>query len=240
MPGLARRRYDVMGTVIQDTELQDRGMLFADRAHAGRLLARKLMEHKGADGIVLAIPAGGVPVAAEIARALSWPMDVAVARKIQVPWNTEAGFGAMGPDGEVILNQRLLRRLGLSDDDVREQIEKTKEVIGRRIKLFRGVRAVPSLSGKVVIIVDDGIASGYTMRAAIHSARKQGPATVIAAAPTGSEYSIDDMLHEADETVCLNVRSAFHFAIADAYVNWYDVPDAEVVAILEKYREHNP
>lgn len=225
-----------MGTVIQDSKLQDRRMLFADRAHAGRLLAEKLGGYKGSGGIVLAIPAGGVPVAAEIARALGLPLDVVVVRKLQVPWNTEAGFGAMDPDGEVILNEWFLKQLGLSEEEVQEQMKKTKDVIVRRIRLFRAGRPFPPLAGRAVIVADDGLASGYTMRAAVRSVRKQGPAKVIAAAPTGSRYTVDELLPEVDELVCLNVRSGYRFAVAEAYVNWYDVPDEEVAAILAEFR----
>jgi predicted phosphoribosyltransferase len=221
-----------MGAVIHDIELQDRRKLFIDRAHAGRLLAQRLAQYKDTNGAVLAIPAGGVPVAAEIARGLALPLDLVIVRKIQVPFNTEVGFGAMDPDGEVIFNQWFLKQLGLTDEDVLTQVRKTKEVIAQRSQLFRGGRPFPDVRGKNVIVVDDGLASGYTMCAAVRYVRKKAPAKVIVAVPTGSAFAVEELRPQTDELVCLDIRGGFRFAVADAYENWYDVPDEEVLAIL--------
>lgn len=224
-----------MGTVIQDEKLRERQKLFANRRQAGQLLAQKLVAYRDADGIVLAIPSGGVPVAAEIARDLELPMDVVIVRKIQVPFNTEVGFGAVDPEGEVIFNQWFLKQLDLPDEDVLAQTRKTKEIIAQRSRLFRGERPFPDLSGKIAIMVDDGLASGYTMCSAVLFARKKGAAKIIVAVPTGSVYAVDELQPQADELVCLNIRGGFRFAVADAYVEWYDVPDSEVLTILEKF-----
>jgi predicted phosphoribosyltransferase len=126
-------------------------------------LAQRLVRYKGTNGVVLAVPAGGVPVAAEIARELGLPLDLVIVRKIQVPFNTETGFGAMDPGGEVIFHQELLKQLGLTDEDVQLQLRKTKEVIVWRNRLFRVIDFSDGAAG--TIVVDDGLASGYTMSA---------------------------------------------------------------------------
>jgi putative phosphoribosyl transferase len=226
-----------MGTLIEDPTLRDRQLVFTDRAEAGRLLAVKLNPYGDSDSLVLAIPAGGMPVAAEISRALGLPLDLVLVRKIQVPNNTEAGFGAMDADGDAILNEGLLKQLKLSQEEVREQTERTKKVLAHRGRLFREGRPFPSLEGKPAIIVDDGLASGYTMRAAIRYIRKRNPAKVVVAVPTGFRHAVNDLLPETDEMVCLNIRGGFRFAVANAYVNWSDVSDEEVLAILAEGKE---
>jgi putative phosphoribosyl transferase len=226
-----------MGTIIEDPALRDRQLVFTDRAGAGRLLAAKLNPYRGSDGLVLAIPAGGVPVAAEISRALDVPLDLVLVRKIQVPNNTEAGFGAMNMDGEAIFNEGLLRQLRLSREEVQEQEERTKKVLTHRELVFREGEPFPSLKGKIVIVVDDGIASGYTMRAAVRYIRKRSPVKIVVAVPTGFRQAVNDLLPETDEMVCLNIRGGFRFAVASAYVNWSDVSDEEVLAIFAEGKE---
>lgn len=226
-----------MGQLIENSSLRDKLYIFQDRKEAGRYLAQELHKYKGskAIAIVLGIPSGGVPVASEIARRLTLPMDLIIVRKIQIPYNPEAGFGAMGPDGEVIFNEKLLRQLNLTEKEIAIQIEKTEEVIKRRNQLFREGRPVPALKDKIVIIVDDGLASGYTMLAAVSFIKKKMPQKIIVAVPTGSNRTIDFILPVTDELICLNVRSGFHFAVADAYMNWYDLTDEEVISIIKKY-----
>lgn len=229
-----------MGAVIHDIELQDRRKTFTDRVHAGRLLAQKLAKYKGTNGVVLAVPAGGVPVASEIARGLELPLDLVIVKKLQVPYNAEAGFGAMDPDGEVLFHQEFLKQLGLTEDDVRMQLRRTKEVIVRRNRLFREDRPFPHVGGRNVIVVDDGLASGYTMSVAVRYVRKKAPAKVIVAVPTGPVLAVEELRVQSDELVCLNVRGGVRFSVADAYENWYDVPDEEVLAILGDLRERAP
>ncbi|MGE5173843.1 MAG: phosphoribosyltransferase [Betaproteobacteria bacterium] len=223
-----------MGILIEDSKLRDRRMIFNDRAEAGRLLAAKLGRYRRSDGMVLAIPAGGVPVAVEIADVLDLPMDLIVVRKVQVPYNTEVGFGAMDPEGGILFNEPLLRQLALSDDAIQQQIEKTRKVIEQRNLLFREGRPFPSLGKRTAVVVDDGLASGYTLKAAIRYVRRNIPSRIIAAVPTGSEYSVNELLPDVDELVCLNVRSGFPFAVAEAYRKWHDVRDEEVLALLKK------
>jgi len=223
-----------MNRLIEDTSLRDRVHVFSDRKEAGRLLARKLTPYKESDSMIFGIPSGGVPVASEIAKALSLPLDLIIVRKIQIPYNPEAGFGAVGPDGRVIFNEILLNRLNLTDDEIREQVKNTMDMIQRRNHLFRGDRPYPQLKGKTVILVDDGLASGYTMLSAVRFIKSHGPEKIVVAVPTASKRTIDYILPETDELLCLNVRTGFSFAVADAYTNWYDLTDKEVLDILKK------
>jgi predicted phosphoribosyltransferase len=223
-----------MNKLIEDAKLRDKEYVFEDRIEAGRLLAKWLRNYKGSDGIALGIPSGGVPVAAEAAKALKFPVDLLIVRKIQIPYNPEAGFGAMGPEEEVILNKELLTGLSLTEEEIKIQIEKARDIIKKRNQLFREGRPFPSLKDKIVIIVDDGLASGYTMLAAIRFIKKKSPKKIIVAVPTASKRTADLVLPETDELVCLNVRSGFPFAVADAYENWYDLTDEEVISIIKR------
>lgn len=222
-----------MGKLVEDTHLRQRSFVFKNRAEAGQLLAAGLREFESSGALVLAIPAGGVPVANEIAINLKLAMDVIIVRKVQIPGNTEAGFGAVGPDGEVIFNDRLLRRLRLSDEEIALQVEKTRKVIEARNRMYREGKPFPELKGKTVILVDDGLASGYTMSEAVRFVEKEEAGKSIVAVPTASESSINFLLHEVDELHCLNVRG-YPFAVADAYVEWYNVTDEEVMSILRR------
>jgi putative phosphoribosyl transferase len=224
----------IMNRLIEETSLRDRVHVFSDRKEAGRLLARKLTLYKESDSMIFGIPSGGVPVASEIAKALSLPLDLIIVRKIQIPYNPEAGFGAVGPDGKVIFNEILLNRLNLTDDEIREQVKNTMDMIQRRNHLFRGDRPYPQLKGKTVILVDDGLASGYTMLSAVRFIKRHGPKKIVVAVPTASKRTIDYIIPETDELLCLNVRTGFSFAVADAYTNWYDLTDKEVLDILKK------
>jgi putative phosphoribosyl transferase len=222
-----------MDKLIEETSLRDKLHVFEDRKTAGCLLAEKLIKFKSSVGMVFGIPSGGVPVASEIANALNLPMDLIIVRKIQIPYNPEAGFGAMVPDGEIILNERLLNQLRLPEDEIKAQIRKTKDVIKKRNQLFRGGKSFPVLEGKIIIVVDDGLASGYTMLGAVKFIKRNSPMKIIVAVPTGSEKTVDFILPEVDELVCLNIRSRFPFAVADAYKKWYDLSDEEVLNIIK-------
>ncbi|MBI5042850.1 MAG: phosphoribosyltransferase [Nitrospirae bacterium] len=221
-----------MNKLIENTKLRDKQYVFEDRIEAGRLLVKWLKNYKGSDGIVLAIPSGGVPVAAEAAKALRLPMDLLIVRKIQIPYNPEAGFGAIGPEEEIILNKELLTGLNLTEEEIKIQIEKARDIIKKRNQLFREGQPFPSLKDKIVIAVDDGLASGYTMLAAIRFIRKKSPKKIVIAVPTASKRTAELVLSETDELICLNVRSGFPFAVADAYENWYDLTDEEVISII--------
>lgn len=219
--------------ITEDRSLRDRIHVFRDRHEAGRLLAERLKHRCGSNAFILAIPSGGVPVAAEIAEMHSRPIDLLIVRKIQIPGNPEAGFGAAGPDGTVVLNTSLVHHLKLSDDVIARQTSQALESIETRNRVFRKNRAYPSLRNKHVILVDDGLASGYTMLAAIRFVRKTEPDRIIVAVPTASERTALSISPEIDELLCLNIRRGLSFAVADAYSNWYDLSEEDVLSLLE-------
>lgn len=226
-----------MGRLIEDPTLRDRIHVFFDRSSAGQHLASHLDSYRGTDLSLFAIPAGGVPVALEIARSLAIPLDLIIVRKIQLPWTTEAGFGALDPDGQAIFNNDLLRRMPLTPQDIDTQVKKTAEMLARREKRLRRSAPYPILSGRPALIVDDGLASGYTMRAAISFLKGRGAGNLIVAVPTASERTAWELLPLLDELYCPNVRGGFSFAVADAYQNWYDLTEDEVLTILTTF-EH--
>jgi predicted phosphoribosyltransferase len=224
-----------MGYLIEDRELRNRINVFNDRKEAGVLLAKKLAKYKDSDAIVFAIPSGGVPVAAEVAKDLRLPLDLIIVRKIQVPYNPEAGFGAMDPEGDVVLNKELISRLILTEEEIQEQVKKTKDVIIKRERLFRKTKDYPSVRDKILIIIDDGLASGFTMLSAVRFFKKKDPKKIVIAVPTGLDRTIEFIKAEVDEIFCLNVRTGFSFAVADAYKNWYDLSDDEVINVLKGF-----
>ncbi len=221
-----------MGKLTEEPALKDRTYVFTDRAHAGRLLAERLLHYRGQGVHLFAIPAGGVPVAAEIARRLGIPLELIIVRKIQLPYTTEAGFGALNPAGEAIFNEDLLARLTISKEDIAAQTEKAAASMRRREERLRNGQPYPQLAGQDVIVVDDGLASGYTMRAAVQFLKRRGAGQIIVAVPTASARTVQDLLPSVDELVCLNVRSGWSFAVASAYENWYDLDEEEVLEIL--------
>ncbi len=224
--------------IVEDIAYRDRVFVFHDRFQAGKLLAHKLREYASRRNvIVLAVPAGGVPVGYTIAMELEVSMDVIVVRKIQTPWNTEAGFGALTWDGNIVLNESLVEQLGLTEKEIEESILKTKRSIQERLRKFRGKQSISQVKDKIVILVDDGLASGFTMLVAARSIKKRAPKKVIVAVPTASLGAIELLAPEVDEIVCLNIRSGRSFAVADAYENWYDLTDEEVINILKRDSE---
>jgi putative phosphoribosyl transferase len=227
-----------MGSIIDDPRLRDKRFVFSDRHDAGKklgffLTSRPLLQ----EPVVIAIPAGGVPVGVEIARILRAPLSLAIVRKIQVPGNTEAGFGAVTWDGHVLINEQLRNTLGLSQNEVDTAIAATRRNIRDRIARFATGRPFPDLTKKCVILTDDGLASGYTMLAAVTSIRTMNPQRVIVAIPTSSASSAERIAREVDEVICLNIRTGQRFAVAEAYRHWYDLDDREVIAELASVTE---
>lgn len=221
-----------LDSVIQDFNLRERARAFQDRRDAGEALADSLSEYASGEALVFAIPSGGVVVAAEVCRLLRLKLDVLVVRKVQFPQDPEAGFGAVGPNNIVVLNDYLLDVSRISHVVIEEQVAKARQSLNFREEVFHGNAPYPDLKGKAVIIVDDGLASGFTMLAAIQFMRSKGAKKVVVAVPTGSERSVELVLEKADEVHCLNIRSAPFYAVADAYKHWYDVSEEEALAIL--------
>ncbi|MBI4794810.1 MAG: phosphoribosyltransferase [Deltaproteobacteria bacterium] len=228
-----------MGKLLEDLALRDRVYVFKDRAMAGRLLADRLLDYRGRAVRVFAIPAGGVPVAAEIARVLQVPLDLVIVRKIQFPWTTEAGFGALNPAGEAVFNQDLIDRFQMTPQDIETQVQKTLANLKQREERLRQNRPYPDLAGATTIIADDGLASGYTMRTAVNFLKGKGAGKIIVAVPTGSARTVQDLLPLVDELLCLNVRGGWSFAVAEAYEDWYDLTEAEVLEILKSLAQNS-
>jgi len=221
--------------IIDEPAYRNRNLVFRDRLHAGDLLASKLQDHiRRESAQLLAIPAGGVPVGYAVAARLSVPLDVVIVRKIQIPWNPEAGFGAIAWDGTVLLNEALVAQLGLSTELIRWCVSRTQETIRERLKKFRGNKPLPELKNKNVIFIDDGLASGFTMLTAVKSVKKQKPEKIIVAVPTASQSAAELVAPDVDKLICLNVRGGPIFAVADAYQEWYDLSDEDVMEFLRK------
>jgi putative phosphoribosyl transferase len=217
-------------------KLRNRVRIFRDRASAGKVLAGMLEEFRGSEAMVMGIPAGGIAVAVEIARELHLPLDIAVVSKITLPWNSEAGYGAVAFDGTVMLNEELLSRLNLSDREIQTGIRKTKEKVSRRVMMFRGDRPLPDFK-RPIILVDDGLASGFTLRVAIKALRQNGAASVILAVPTAHSESVQTILEEVEAIYCPNLRSGLSFAVADAYEQWSDLDEEEVIRLLQEFKD---
>lgn len=215
--------------IHESKTLRDRAPVFRDRRDAGRALAELLGEGFGGSARLLAIPAGGVPVAVAIAEVTALPVSAAIVSKVTLPWNAEAGYGAVAFDGSVHLNRRLIAELGLGEDTVRAGVTATREKVARRIRAFP---ELPVLAGAEVVLVDDGLASGFTLRAAVAAVRGSGATRIAVAVPTGSERAVVELASQVDDVFCANVRCGARFAVADAYECWRDVSEAEAVALL--------
>ena len=223
-----------MGEIRDDPRLRDREGVFFDRHDAGRKLGLFLKGHPAfPHPVVLAIPAGGVPVGREIASALNAPFSLAVVRKIRIPGTTESGFGAVTWDGEVLVNEDLRAALDLSEAAVEQAVSETQRNVRERISRFMGNKLLLIPVGSTIILTDDGLASGFTMLAAIRSIRRQHPTRIIVAVPTGSLSAVRRVAEVADLVACLNIRSGRTYAVADAYIQWYDLDDSEVMRELQ-------
>jgi predicted phosphoribosyltransferase len=221
--------------LVERDDLRDRLRVFNDRDDAGQALAEMLRDDDLCDGIVLGIPAGGIPVAAVVAVVCGLPLEVAVVSKITLPWNTEAGYGAVAFDDTVVLNDDLVRHMALGEEDVQQGIEATRRKVARRRRTLRGDRPMPDLSGTTAILVDDGLASGFTMRCALEALGRRAVSQRIVAVPTAHEESLDRIADLADTIYCPNVRSGVPFAVADAYARWSDVSEEEAARLLEAH-----
>ena len=207
---------------------------YVDRADAGRRLAGVLHGYRGA--LVLGLPRCGVPVAFEVAEALKAPLDVLVVGKLGVPSQPELAFGAIGEGGVRVLNDSVLRHVLVSDSEIAAVEAGQRAELRRRVETYRGERAPIPLTGRVVVIVDDGFATGSTARAACLVARAQGAATVVLAAPIGAPDTIAELRYYADEVVCLGAPTHFS-AVGQGYDNFQQTADEEV-CILLRCAEH--
>lgn len=207
-------------------------ILFEDRRDGGLQLAERLKALAPGDCVVLGLPRGGVPVAFEVARALSAPLDVLPARKLGAPMDPELALGAIASGGARVLNEDEIRRLGVTADELGAIEARERAELARRERLYRGSGPPPALAGKTAVLVDDGLATGATMRAAILAARSMGAARVIAAAPVGAPLTAARLALEADEVVCAALPAVF-FSVGSFYREFPQTSDAEVREILE-------
>lgn len=211
---------------------------FRDRADAGRQLAAALKSCAAEHPIVLALPRGGVAVAAEVARALSAPLDVCVVRKVGVPWQPELGAGAVAEGGQLYLSPAVLAACGLTEASLAGAIAAERREIDERVKKFRGDRPRPPLHGQTVIVVDDGIATGGTVRAAIQSIRAEGPKKIILAVPVASPEAVEELSAEVDRVVALQTPASL-MAIGYWYDDFTQVSDDAVVRMLDRARREH-
>jgi predicted phosphoribosyltransferase len=207
--------------------------MFSNRTEAGKELAEKLKKYKALkDLIVLAIPRGGVVVGWEIAKSLKTQMDLVIPRKIGAPHNPELAIGAVMQDGTSILNNELVSRLGVEDEYIKKETENQVEEIRRRLKKYRKSTDDPDIEDKIVILVDDGIATGFTVKAALDYIKRQHPTKIILAVPVMPPDTYEKMVELTDEVVCLKVPQVF-FAVGQFYEDFDQVEDEEVIRLME-------
>jgi predicted phosphoribosyltransferase len=232
--------WQLLGTVSR-TMVSDRAIRpdqrYRDRREAGRVLAELLEKYAGRDDVVvLALPRGGVPVAYEVARALGAPLDVFTVRKLGVPGNPELAMGAIASGGVVVLDQRLVQLLGIDRSQLQQTVAAEMRELERREAAYRGNRDPPDLTGKTVILVDDGLATGSTMRAAALAIRELNPARIVVAVPVAAEETCDAFRDVVDEIICGVTPKPFH-AVGLWYDDFSQTSDDEVRELLSERSE---
>ncbi len=212
--------------------------MFADRRTAGRQLAERLHHLRQDEPLVLALPRGGVPVGFEVARELDAPLDVLLVRKIGVPWQPELALGAVvdGADPQVLINEGLASALAVARSYITSETARQLTEIERRRRVYLGDKPPPALSGRTIIIVDDGIATGSTARAALRAVRKAGARRIVLTVPVAPEDTIEQLRAEVDDIVCLSSPSPF-IAVGAHYSEFPQLADVDVIALLEERRQ---
>ena len=219
---------------IRGLTRRDAGRVFRDRREAGDVLARELASYRDRSNVqVLGLARGGVPVGAQVAHALHAPLDVFLVRKLGVPQWEELAMGALASGGGVVINESLVRSLGISDDHMQAAIERETDELHRREHAYRGDRPPLALGGKTVILVDDGIATGASMLAAVRAVRAEAPAAVVVAVPVGPQSTCRDLAAEADDVVCAMTPPGFE-AVGQVYEDFHQVTDDEVRELLAR------
>lgn len=218
--------------------LSRRGTPFVDREEAGRLLADELSEYRGKKAIVLGIPRGGIIVAHEIARKLDAEVDIVLAHKLRTPGHEELAMGSVSEDGKLFLNRDVVGELGIGETYIQQEKAQQLTEIGRRTALFRGARPKIPLKGRIVIVTDDGVATGATTQAALWAVRLEQPEKLIAAVPVGPEDTIRILAKDVDEMLCLRTPP-FFAAVGQFYQQFYPVDDEDVVKILREEGKGN-
>lgn len=210
-------------------------MRFRDRTDAGRQLAALLTEYGAESPLVLGLPRGGIPVAQEVARALGAPLDVWVVRKVGAPGQRELGLGAVAEGGALFLDREMMHSLGYSETEVMQVAEREAQEVSARIARYRGTHPAPELEGRTVILVDDGVATGGTVRAAVRALRTRHPRRLVLAVPVGAVESLDSLRAEVDEVVCV-YPAGFMSSVGEFYDDFRQTSDEEVQAVLARAR----
>ncbi|AKG53737.1 phosphoribosyl transferase domain protein [Dehalogenimonas sp. WBC-2] len=216
--------------------------LFENRFDAGKQLAEKLTAYKNEQAIVLAIPNGGLPVGLQVALAIAAELDVVIARKIPIPLRPEGGFGAVADDGTMILNNEIVRSLGLTQSQINYQVAKVRNDIQQRSLIFRNNRQLSVVTGKTAIIIDDGLASGFTMMAAVESVRRRRPARIIVAVPVASEMAVRKVEKIADRVVTVHTALVPKFYVSYYYRYWHEMTDDDGLKCIREWevRRYKP
>ncbi len=211
-------------------------MLYKDRYDAGRQLAEKLLRYKDENPVIIALPRGGVVLGYEVAKMLHAPLDVIVARKLSAPFRPEFGFGAIAPNGIKVLNPESIIYLGLNERDIDEIIRDETVEMNRRIELYRKNSPPIDLNNKTVIVVDDGLATGVSTKAAIMSIKQMNPGKIILAVPVSPPEAADRFRREVDEFLCLNELPGF-YAVGAYYDDFEQITDQEVINLIQKAKK---
>lgn len=209
--------------------------MFADRSDAGRRLAAALERWRGENPVVLGLPRGGVPVAFEVACKLGAPLDVIVVRKLGVPYQPELGMGSIGEGGVTIINREVVKSAGVSEEVLAEVSQRERHELARRAELLRAGRPAQPLDGRTAIVIDDGVATGSTARAACLAARARSAARVVLATPVAAVGALAVLRQDADDVVCLETPSSF-WAVGQWYGDFGQTSDKEVVDLLDRAR----
>jgi putative phosphoribosyl transferase len=219
---------------------QTMGARFRDRAEAGRRLAGELARYAGRrDVVVLALPRGGVPVAYEVARALGVPLDVFIVRKLGLPWHEEYAMGAIASGGTRLINEEVVRMYGVTADDIARVTREEQAELARRERQYRGDRPMPDMAGRTVLLVDDGLATGSTMRVAVAALRARNPAAIVVAVPVAAPETCDAFRDVADDVVCAITPEPFQ-AVGLWYHDFSQTTDEEVHELLARSRGPEP
>lgn len=209
---------------------------FRDRTEAGQFLARELIELHGQNAVILGIPRGGIIVARELAHALAAKLDIVLARKLQTPGQRELAMGSVSEDGKLFLNERIVNELGIRESEIMQEKTRQLSEIDRRRQLIRKIWPKISLKGRVVVVTDDGVATGSTAQAALWAVRQENPKKLIAAFPVGAQDTLAKLSEYADEVVCLSAPPMF-FAVGQFYDRFDPVEDEDVLEILKQESE---
>mgnify|MGYP001166355462 CR=1 FL=1 len=220
--------------LIEYSHFRNRTHVFDNREHAGQILSKALNVYKELDPIVFAVPLGGIPVSAKISKILNCPMHTTLVSRLPLPHRPLVGFGAVSITNEVVINKKLVETINLKKEIISEVIENTKKKLKKMHSLFGEIPPI-NIKNKRILLVDDGINSGYTLLAAIKSIKRNSPKEIIIAVPTASEKGIKLLESEIETFVCPNVRTGYFFSVLNAYKNWRELEEMDII----KYFDHH-